>query len=327
MGGLLLGGRGRLTSPACRRKAIELIGEAKASGATLSAACGEIGISLRTLKRWRRAFLGDGDGEDRRKGSPRHVAHRLSEEERRRILLTCNQPEYASLPPGQIVPALADQDLFIGSESSFYRVLHQAGQCQRRGRARRPQEPRTVPRLRADRPNAVWSWDITYLPTTVRGVWLYLYLVIDVWSRKVVGWAMANHLRTQLVLDAFNMAVQQRQPRNVIHHSDQGCQYTSIAFGKRCRELGVRPSMGSAGDCYDNALCESFFATLECELIDRFTFRSNREARLLVFRWIEAWYNPHRKHSSIGRMSPVNFERRHHFIPPNESANLSTKPG
>ena len=112
---------------------------------------------------WRRAFASDGDGEDRRKGSPRLVSHRLSEEERQRILLTCNQPEYASLPPGQIVPALADQGHYIGSESSFYRVLHQAGQCQRRGRARPPQAPRTVPLLRADGPNQLWSWDITYL--------------------------------------------------------------------------------------------------------------------------------------------------------------------
>ena len=132
---------------------IELIGEANVAGAGLVSACGEIGICLRTLKRWRKAFRGDGDGEDGRKGSPRQVAHRLSEEERQRILLTCNQPEYASLPPGQIVPALADQGLYIGSESSFYRVLHQAGQCHRRGRARLPQEPRSAPRLRADRPN------------------------------------------------------------------------------------------------------------------------------------------------------------------------------
>jgi transposase len=109
--------------------AIELIVEANAAGARLVSACCELGISLRTLKRWRRAFGGDGDGEDRRKGSPRLVSHRLSEEERQRILLTCNQPEYASLPPGQIVPALADQGLYIGSETSFYRVLHQAGQC------------------------------------------------------------------------------------------------------------------------------------------------------------------------------------------------------
>jgi transposase InsO family protein len=112
---------------------------------------------------------------------------RLAEEERQRILLTCNQPQYAALPPGQIVPALADQGLNVGSESSFYRVLHAYVQVHRLGRARPPQEPRAVPRLRAAGANQVWSWDITYLPTSVRGIWLYLYLVIDAWSRKVVA--------------------------------------------------------------------------------------------------------------------------------------------
>ena len=229
---------------------------------------------------------------------------------------------------------LADQGIHVGRKR-VARLLKAAGlqgvsRRKKTWTTRRDSNSRPAPDLvdrdfTADGPNKLWVADITYIPTWAG--FLYLAVVLDVWSRKVVGWAMANHLRTQLVLDAFNMAVQQRRPRNVIHHSDQGCQYTSIAFGKRCRELGVRPSMGSAGDCYDNALCESFFATLECELIDRFTFRSRRDARLSVFRWIEAWYNPHRNHSSIGRMSPVNFERRHHFIPPSERANLSTKPG
>jgi putative transposase len=177
----------------------------------------------------------------------------------------------------------------------------------------------------ADGPNKLWVADITYIPTWAG--FLYLAVVLDVWSRRVVGWAMADHLRTELVLSALNMAIEQRRPTHVIHHSDQGCQYTSIAFGKRCQELGVRPSMGSVGDCYDNALCESFFATLECELVDRFTFRTKREARLAIFRWIEAWYNLNRRHSSIGRMSPVNFERRHLYNSSTESANLSTKPG
>ena len=121
-------------------------------------------------------------------------------------MLTCNQLQYASLPPGQIVPALADQKLFIGSESSFYRVLHQAGQCHRRGRARLPQEPRSVPRLRADRPNTLWSWDITFLPTTVRGVWLYFYLVVDVWSRKVVAWDVAEVESAQIAADLVQRA-------------------------------------------------------------------------------------------------------------------------
>ena len=112
-----------------------------------------------------------------------------------------------------------------------------------------------------------------------------------------------------LVIDALNMAIGQRRPRDVIHHSDQGSQYTSIAFGLRCREAGVRPSMGSVGDAYDNAMCESFFATLECELLDRRKFHTKAEARIAVFEFIEGWYNPGRRHSALGYQSPINYER------------------
>jgi putative transposase len=140
---------------------------------------------------------------------------------------------------------------------------------------------------------------------------LYLAIVLDVFSRKIVGWSMAVHLRTELVLEALELAITQRKPNDVIHHSDQGCQYTSVAFGSRCEALGVRPSMGSVGDAYDNAMAESFFATLECELLDRQRFQTQVEARMAVFEWIEAWYNPRRRHSSIGYLSPSEFERRH----------------
>ena len=119
---------------------------------------------------------------------------------------------------------------------------------------------------------------------------------------------MATHLRTELVLDALNMALGQRRADDVIHHSDQGCQYTSIAFGLRCKEAGVRPSMGSVADCYDNAMCESFFATLECELLDQKPLHTQAEARMAVFDFIEGWYNPHRRHSALGYQSPNAFE-------------------
>ncbi len=122
---------------------------------------------------------------------------------------------------------------------------------------------------------------------------------------------MATHLRSELVLDALNMALWQRRPKAVIHHSDQGTQYTSIAFGLRCKEAGVRPSMGSVGDAYDNAMCESFFATLECELLDRRRFRTQAEAKLAVFEFIEGWYNPHRRHSALGYLSRLEYERRY----------------
>ncbi len=173
-----------------------------------------------------------------------------------------------------------------------------------------PPAPDLVDRdFTADRPDQLWVADITYIRTWVG--FLYLAVVVDAFSRRVVGWAMANHLRTELVLDALEMAIHQRKPLSVIHHSDRGSQYTSLAFGKRCREARVRPSMGSVGDAYDNALCESFFATLECELLDRHTFRSRDEARRAVFEFIEGWYNPHRRHSSIGYRSPIRYEMEH----------------
>ncbi len=163
--------------------------------------------------------------------------------------------------------------------------------------------------FKATGPDQLWVADITYI-STWSGM-LYLAVVVDVWSRRVVGWAMATHLRSELVVAAMNMALMQRRPHAVIHHSDQGSQYTSLAFGQRCREAGVRPSMGSVGDCYDNALCESFFATLECELLDRYRFRTPAEAETAVFHFIEGWYNPHRRHSALGQRSPMNFERLH----------------
>lgn len=182
------------------------------------------------------------------------------------------------------------------------------------GRGRGQKETAPAPDLvdrafKAEGPDQVWVADITYVPTWAG--FLYLAVVIDLWSRRVVGWSMATHLRSELVLDALNMALWQRRPEAVIHHSDQGTQYTSIAFGLRCKEAGVRPSMGSVGDCYDNALCESFFATLECELLDRRRFRTQAEAKMATFEFIEGWYNPHRRHSSLGYLSPIAFEKAH----------------
>lgn len=157
-------------------------------------------------------------------------------------------------------------------------------------------------------PDRLWVADITYVRTWAG--FLYLAVVLDAWSRRVVGWAMATHLRAELVLEALNMAVWRRKPEGVIHHSDQGSQYTSISFGQRCNEAGVRPSMGSVGDCYDNALCESFFASLESELLDRRSFQTHADARAEIFRFIEGWYNLRRRHSALGYESPVSYERQ-----------------
>ena len=188
-------------------------------------------------------------------------------------------------------------------------VSRRRGFCTtRRDRDARPAPDLVSRQFTASRPDQLWVADITYIPTW--SGFLFLAVVLDVFSRRIVGWAMANHLRTELVLDALNMALWQRRPDDVIHHSDQGCQYTSLAFGGRCRAARVRPSVGSVGDCYDNAMAESFFATLECELLDRRRFATQAEARMAVFEFIEGWYNPRRRHSSLDYLSPIRYEKR-----------------
>jgi putative transposase len=161
----------------------------------------------------------------------------------------------------------------------------------------------------ADGPNKLWVADMTYVPTW-QG-FLYLATVLDVWSRKVVGWSMSATPDTALVLRALDTAIAQRKPKDVVHHSDHGCQYTSFAFGKRCKAMGIRPSRGSVGDAYDNAMAESFFATLECEILDRQTLKTHAEAKMAIVKFIEGWYNPRRRHSSIGGISPMAFEALH----------------
>ena len=156
--------------------------------------------------------------------------------------------------------------------------------------------------------NVLWVADATYIPTDEG--FLYLAVVLDVFSRRIVGWAMSSHLYTELMLRALDMALLQRRHEGVILHSDQGCQYTSIAFGRRCREAGVQPSMGTAGDAYDNAMCESFFGTLEAELLSREHFTTHEQARQRIFWFLEGWYNIRRLHSSIGYCSPMEFEQQ-----------------
>jgi transposase InsO family protein len=163
-------------------------------------------------------------------------------------------------------------------------------------------------RFTADRPNALWLADVSYVPTDEG--WLYLAAVLDVFSRHVVGWAMDARLSSQLVLAALEMAYAQRCPEDVIHHSDHGGEYTAVAFSTRCWELGITRSMGSVGDCFDNAMMESFFSSLEAEVLDRYRFQTREEARREIFTWIEGWYNPHRRHSGLGYVSPREFERR-----------------
>ena len=213
---------------------------------------------------------------------------------------------------------LADQG-FPVSRKRVARLMRESG-LTGISRRKRPTTTSRAPEVRpapdlvdrkfvADAPDRLWVADITYVPTLAG--FLYLAIVLDVFSRRIVGWAMEPSLATDLVVAALEMAIAQRRPEDVIHHSDQGSQYTSLTFGKRCRDAGVALSMGSVGDCYDNAMAESFFASLECELLDQSAFQNHAEAKGELFRYIEGWYNTHRRHSAIGYRSPVNFEKSH----------------
>jgi putative transposase len=156
-------------------------------------------------------------------------------------------------------------------------------------------------------PNQLWVADVTYLRTWEG--WLYLAAVQDAYSRAIVGWSMAEHMRTELVLDALQMAIARRRPaRGLIHHSDQGSQYVSLAFGQAARDAGISRSMGSKGDAYDNAVAESFFATLKKELVHRRSWPTRHELTSEVFEYIEAFYNRIRRHSTLGMLAPLEFE-------------------
>jgi putative transposase len=180
--------------------------------------------------------------------------------------------------------------------------------CTRRDPAAAPAEDLVNRQFVASGPDRLWVTDVTEHPTAEGKV--YLAAVLDAWSRRIVGWSIADHLRAELVCDALDMARWRRRPPEgqTVMHSDHGCQYTSWAFGRRLRDAGMLGSMGTIGDAYDNAMIESFFSTLQRELLDRHQWRTRRELALAIFEWIEAWYNPRRRHSSIDDRAPIGFE-------------------
>lgn len=177
----------------------------------------------------------------------------------------------------------------------------------------RPVAPDLIGRdFRATGPDQKWFADLTYVPTWEG--YLYLAVVMDAWSRRIVGWAMRDDMKAELVVDALGMAVTMRRPDvegGLIHHSDRGGQYASLAVGRTLAESGIAPSMGARGSALDNAACESVISSIKCELVNRRSFRNREEARMACFDYIEAFYNPRRRHSALGYLSPAEFERRH----------------
>ena len=292
-----------------RRMMIQDIGTARAQGARLEPACEVVGISLRTYRRWTQGGQVQADGRPQAvRPSP---SHRLSEAERAEVLRVCSDPRFASLPPSQIVPRLADEGLYLASESSFYRVLHAAGQQQHRGRAEAP--TRKAPTSHeATGPNQVWCWDITYLPSGIRGLYFYLYLILDLYSRKIVGWEVhptesGEHAASLLRRTALSETIQTwRTP--LVLHSDNGSPMKSATLLATLQWLGVTPSHSRPRVSNDNAYAESVFRT--CKYRPQYPtegFATLEQARAWVMRFV-AWYNTEHRHSGLNFVTP---QQRH----------------
>jgi putative transposase len=279
--------------------------EAEKAEHRISRLCKVLGVTRQGFYAWRRR------GPSLRQ---------LGDAELARLIVTIYDGSLQTYGAPRIQLELADEhDLHVGRKrvARLMRDLAIEG-VSRRGKRRRTTvpDPKQPPapdlverRFVAEAPDQLWLADLTYVPT-LEG-YLFLAVVMDMCSRKIVGWSMRDDLKSELVVDALAMAVTRRRPPvGLVHHSDRGSQYTSLAFGRTLTESGLVASMGSRGDAYDNAACESCIATLKVEWIKRHRYQSRDQARLSVFRYIETFYNPRRRHSSLGGISPDEYEHR-----------------
>jgi transposase InsO family protein len=293
-----------MISTADRRQTILLINDACRDGARLARACQVVDISIRTYQRWTQ------NGEvkpDNRPITPRpEPANKLTPEERQCILNICHHPEYASLPPGQIVPILADQGTYIASESSFYRILHEADEQHHRGRSRKPQSFAPPQGYCATGANQVWSWDITWLPAPIRGMYFYLYMIVDVYSRKIVGWEVHPMESAELGASLVHKAVMSEgcllDPP--VLHADNGSPQKGFTMKAKLEALGVTPSYSRPRVSNDNPYSESLFRTFKYRPEYPVKgFENIDAARQWVGRFV-GWYNDEHRHSAIRYVTP-----------------------
>lgn len=293
--------RGRLTEREERIEILSSIDEVRRLGATQKKACEAIGISARTYQRWQKSE----HSEDGRLTAIHHPPNKLTEFERKQIVAICNTPEFSSKPPSQIVPILAERGRYIASESSFYRVLKSVSQLAHREKTRvaKHKPPRA---LAAQKPNEIYSWDITYLPTTVKGRFLYLYMVMDVFSRKIVGWQVheqeSNELASDLIEDICYR--EKIKPNQVVLHSDNGGPMKGATMLATLQRLGVIPSFSRPSVSNDNPYSEALFRTLKfnCHYPDK-PFSDINDSRAWVDKFV-SWYNKEHRHSSICFVTP-----------------------
>jgi len=281
------------------------IDEAMKAGATLAEVCAVVGLSARTVQRWRSPDC----AEDRRAGPRTSPKNKLSAAERNRLLETANSLEFRDLPPKQIIPRLADQGRYLASESTLYRVLREEGQLAHRG-ADRPRTKRPKAEHLAFGPNQVWSWDITYLRGPIRGSFFYLYLVVDVFSRRIMGWDLADEesMERAAALITRTCAVNGVDPKGLVLHSDNGGPMKGTTMLSTLQRLGIIPSFSRPRVSDDNAFSEALFRTLKYRPgYPAKAFASAEAAR----GWVEAfvaWYNGQHRHSGIKFVTP---DQRH----------------
>ena len=283
---------------------IALINESCAAGARLSKACKLLELSPRTVQRWRQGDKVKTDG--RKAGAQGRVpANKLADGERDEILATANTPQFAHLPPSQIVPLLADEGRFLASESSFYRILREEKQLAHRGRAKTPKNKRPEP-VTATAPNQLWSWDITYLKTTVKGLYFYLYLIMDVYSRKIVGWEVYAEESAEHAADIAHKAYLREgvAGNSLVLHSDNGSPMKGATMLGMLQKLGVTPSFSRPSVSNDNPYSESLFRTMKYRpCFPEKPFDTVEEAREWVDKF-EQWYNEEHRHSALKFVTP-----------------------
>jgi transposase InsO family protein len=297
-----------MTSLEDRRAIRESVAAARGSGARLAAICDVIGVDPTTLRRWSTA---DGlTAADKRSSAARRApAARLSEAERQAILEVANRPQYADLPPTRIVPMLADEGAYIASESSFYRVLREAGQLTHRGRSKAPVKQRPPTTHVACRPNMLWAWDMTFLPTQVIGQWLYLYLILDVFSRKIVAWEVhatddADHAVRVVKRAALAEGIAGQAVKPVLH-GDNGATLKATTVLGMLNWLGIKPSYSRPRVSNDNAYAEALFKTAKYRPeYPKRGFATLDEARRWAADFVH-WYNHEHRHSGIRYVTPA----------------------
>ena len=287
-----------------RRKTIELIETARRDGARLIPACQVLRISARTYQRWTKT---GSVSKDRRPDAIRPVpANKLTEQEKQRILDVCHQKGNASLPPSQIVPQLADQGQYIASESSFYRILHQADEQHHRGYSQKPRKIVPPKGFCATGPNQVWTWDITWLPAAVRGMFFYLYMIVDVFSRKIVGWEVYASESADQAAEVFRKTYLREAiaGNRLVLHSDNGSPMKGATMLATLQKLGVMPSFSRPSVSDDNPYSEALFKTLKYHPgIPEKPFESLEQARRWVSEFVR-WYNEIHRHSGLRFVTP-----------------------